>query len=60
MNEPSVLLCLDCKKKGENNSMEDIREISPTPNIIFGNAFVQRGFEMLGVGKTPNIHLTNT
>ena len=60
MNEPPVLLCRDSKKKGENNSMEDFRKISSTPNKIFGNAFVQRGFEMLGVGKTPNIHLTNT
>jgi hypothetical protein len=50
MNEPPVLLCRDSKKKGENNSMEDIREISSTPNKIFGNAFVQREFEMLGVG----------
>ena len=61
MNEPPVLLCRDCKKKGDKKFYgEDIRKISPTPNIIFGNAFVQREFEMLGIGKTPNKDLTNT
>jgi hypothetical protein len=51
MNEPPVLLCRDSKKKGDKIFYgEDIRKISSTPNKIFGNAFVQRGFEMLGVG----------
>ena len=51
MNEPPVLLCRDCKKKGMKQFYgEDIRKIRTTPNIIFGNAFVQREFEMLGVG----------
>jgi hypothetical protein len=30
--------------------MEDFRKISSTPNKNFGKAFVQREFEMLGVG----------
>ena len=50
MNEPPILLCLDSKKKKKQFYGEDIRKISSTPNIIFGNAFVQREFEMLGVG----------
>jgi len=58
MNEPPILLCPDSKKKKKQFYGEDVRKIRTTPNRIFGKAFVQRKFEMLGVGKTPNIHLT--